>query len=86
MNQDYRRLHYVIARSLLHKLNAPNLMSDLEHYMLQYIVIKKPANFLMILIHHMVKNTSSLGGLITVILKNQKIEIGDAKFLEAPKG
>lgn len=34
MDADNRRLYYTIAKSLLHKLNAPNSVPDLEHYII----------------------------------------------------
>lgn len=76
MDYTNRRLHYALVQSLLHKANAPNLVSNTEHYIMQYIVKHKPVNFPIIVIHHMRKPRWSMGGLISLIIKNKKIDIG----------
>lgn len=50
------RLHYVISTLLVHKLKTPNSISNLDCYVMQYMVEEKPVNFPIIIIHHIKKH------------------------------
>lgn len=45
----------------------------------------KLVNFPAMIIHHIRKHKWSMGGLISLIVKNQNIEIGDGKKMEGTK-